>query len=143
MHECVGAQSLQSCPTLHDPTTLQSKARQAPLSMGFFRQVYWSGLPCLFQGIFPAQGSSLRLLCLLRWQVVFLTTGATWEVPHNSVENTVKYQTKKGTTKLYCFSWKNLASLPTFFVSLEELLYEVWYLESQLLQNCSKSLNST
>ena len=25
----------------------------------------------------------------------FFTTGATWEVPHNSVENRVKYQTKK------------------------------------------------
>ena len=34
-------------------------ANQAPLSMGFLQQEYWSGLPCLFlQGIFPAQGSN-------------------------------------------------------------------------------------
>ena len=26
--------------------TLQTVARHAPLSMGFFRQEYWSGLPC-------------------------------------------------------------------------------------------------
>ena len=32
----------QSCPTLCDPWTL---AYQAPLSMGFSRQEYWSGLP--------------------------------------------------------------------------------------------------
>ena len=29
---------------------------QAPLSMGFSRQEYWSGLPSLLQGIFPTQG---------------------------------------------------------------------------------------
>ena len=34
---------LQSCPTLCDLWTV---SRQAPLSMGFFRQEYWSGLPC-------------------------------------------------------------------------------------------------
>ena len=32
----------QSCPTLCDPFTV---AYQAPLSVGFSRQEYWSGLP--------------------------------------------------------------------------------------------------
>ena len=32
----------QSCPALCNPWTV---AYQAPLSMGFFRQEYWSGLP--------------------------------------------------------------------------------------------------
>ena len=32
--------------------------RQAPLSMGFSRQEYWSGLPCPPPGIFPTQGST-------------------------------------------------------------------------------------
>ena len=36
------AKSLQSCPTLCDPRTA---AHQAPLSTGFSRQEYWSGLP--------------------------------------------------------------------------------------------------
>ena len=36
------AKSLQSCPTLSTPWTA---ACQAPPSMGFSRQEYWSGLP--------------------------------------------------------------------------------------------------
>ena len=36
------AKSLQSCPTLCDPT---DGSHQAPLSLGFSRQEYWSGLP--------------------------------------------------------------------------------------------------
>ena len=43
-------------------------AYQAPLSMGFSRQEYWSGLPFLLQGIFLTQGSNLNLLHLLHWQ---------------------------------------------------------------------------
>ena len=43
-------------------------AHQAPLSMGFSRQKYWSGLPIPSQGIFPTQGLNLCLLCLLLWQ---------------------------------------------------------------------------
>ena len=31
-------------------------AHQAPLSMGFFRQEYWSGLPLLTPGDLPDQG---------------------------------------------------------------------------------------
>ena len=37
------AKLLQLCPTLCDPIV----AHQAPLSMGFSRQEYWSGLSCL------------------------------------------------------------------------------------------------
>ena len=37
-------------------------AYQAPSSMEFFRQKYWSGLPFLLQGIFPIQGSNPGLL---------------------------------------------------------------------------------
>ena len=37
-------------------------ALQAPLSMGFFRQESWSGLPFPFQGIFLTQGLNLGLL---------------------------------------------------------------------------------
>ena len=38
-----------SCPCV----TLQTIAHQAPLSMGFSRQEYWSGLPFLLQWIRP------------------------------------------------------------------------------------------
>ena len=43
-------------------------AHQAPLSMVFFRQEYWSGFPCPPPGIFPTQGSNQCLLHLLHWQ---------------------------------------------------------------------------
>ena len=36
--------------------TLQTSAHQAPLSMGFFRQKYWSGLPCPPPGDLPNTG---------------------------------------------------------------------------------------
>ena len=56
---CEHAQWLQSCLTLCDP---MDHIRQAPLSMGFSRQGYWSGLLCPPPGIFLTQGSNLLLL---------------------------------------------------------------------------------
>ena len=44
-------------------------AHQTPLSMGFSRQEYWSGLPALLQGIIPTQELNLCLSCCLKWQV--------------------------------------------------------------------------
>ena len=43
-------------------------ACQAPLSMGFSRQEYWSWLPFPPLGIFPTQGLNPHLLCFLYWQ---------------------------------------------------------------------------
>ena len=42
-------------------STRWTVAYQAPPSMGFFRQEYWSGLPFPSPGIFPTQGSNLGL----------------------------------------------------------------------------------
>ena len=44
---CMHAKLLQSCPTLCNP---MDSAHQAPVSTGFSRQEYWSGLP------FPSLG---------------------------------------------------------------------------------------
>ena len=58
--------SLQSCPTLYDP--MDCIALQAPLSMGFSRQEYWSRLPCPPPGDLPDPGiepdSLMRVLYL-------------------------------------------------------------------------------
>ena len=43
----------KSCPTL---ATLLPVVFQAPLSMGFSRQAYWSGLPLLTPGDLPNPG---------------------------------------------------------------------------------------
>ena len=47
--------------------TLWTVARQAPLSMGFSRQEYWSGLPCPPPGDLPdpeTEPTSLKSLAL-------------------------------------------------------------------------------
>ena len=56
----MGGLVTKSCPTLATPWTV---ACQAPLSMGFSRREYWSGLPLewVLQGIFPTQGSNSGL----------------------------------------------------------------------------------
>ena len=41
---------------------------QAPLSVGFSKQEYWSGLPCPPPGDLPDPGIELCLFCLLHWQ---------------------------------------------------------------------------
>ena len=62
------AQSLSCVRLFVTPWTV---AHQAPLSMGFSRQEYWSGLPFPPLGIFLTQGSNLGFLHLLHWQADF------------------------------------------------------------------------
>ena len=52
MRMCVHAKLLQSCPSLCDPM----EAHQVPLSVGFSRQEYWSGLSCPPPRDLPDQG---------------------------------------------------------------------------------------
>ena len=60
-YQCSCAKSLQSCLTLCDRMDCRP---QAPLSMGFFRQEYWSGLPFPSLGDLPNPGIELRSLVL-------------------------------------------------------------------------------
>ena len=70
--------------------TLWTVARQAPLSMGFSRQEYWSGLP------FPSPGESSRpgdqtcVSCISRW---ILYHWGTWEA-HSWSSQSTKIQLK-------------------------------------------------
>ena len=54
-------------------------ACQAPLSMGFPRQEYWSGLPCPPPGDLPYPGIEPVFLKSPALASVFFTTNATWE----------------------------------------------------------------
>ena len=47
----------QLCPSLCNPWSV---AHQAPLSMEFSRQEYWTGLPCPSPGDLPDPGIELR-----------------------------------------------------------------------------------
>ena len=68
---------VQLCLTLCD-----SMNCSPPLSMGFSRQEYWSGLSCSPPGDLPNSGiKPTHLLHLLHWQVGYFTTSTTWEAP--------------------------------------------------------------
>ena len=54
-------------------------ARQAPLSVGFSRQEYWSGLPFSPPGDLLDPGIEHVSLMSPALASVFFTTGATWE----------------------------------------------------------------
>ena len=57
LHVCVCVLVAQSCPAFCDPWTVAS---QAPLSMEFSRQKYWSGLPFSSPGNLPNPGIEPR-----------------------------------------------------------------------------------
>ena len=67
------AKLLQSCLF----ATLWTVARQAPLSMGFSRQEYWSGLPCPPPGHLPNPGIQPASLMSPALTSGFSTTSAT------------------------------------------------------------------
>ena len=54
-------------------------AHQTPLSMGFSRQEYWSGLPCPPPGDLPNPGIEPASLASPTLSGRFFTTSATWE----------------------------------------------------------------
>ena len=59
--------------------TLWTVDPQAPLSIGFSRQEYWSWLPWPPPGDLPDPGIKTASLSLLYWQACFFTTRVTWE----------------------------------------------------------------
>ena len=81
---CVCVYSVvQSCLTLAIPWSV---VRQALLSMEFFRQEYWSGLPCPPPGDLPNPGIKHRFFVPPALVCGFLTTSATWEAILSSVK---------------------------------------------------------
>ena len=83
---CMRSKSLQSCPTfcnLVECRLLCLQSPWTPLSMGFSRQEYWSGLPCLPPGDLPNPGIEPMSLMSPALAGRFFTTSATWEA-HNT-----------------------------------------------------------
>ena len=60
-------------------TILWTVVCQAPLSMEFSRQEYWSGLPFPFPGDLPELGIELTSLVSPALAGGFFTTSTTWE----------------------------------------------------------------
>ena len=61
--------------------TLWTVAHQASLFMGFSRQEYWSGLPCVPPGALPNPGIEPVSLMSPALAGRLFTTSTTWEVP--------------------------------------------------------------
>ena len=70
---------LRYCSRVQLSATLWTVACQAPLSMGFSRQEYWSGLPCPPPGDLPNPGIEPVSLASPALAGGFFTTSATWE----------------------------------------------------------------
>ena len=69
-----------------DSASLWTVAHHAPLSMGFSRQEYWSGLPCLSPGDLPNPRVKPASLVSPVLTSRFFITSATWEaLPQRSV----------------------------------------------------------
>ena len=90
------AKLLQSCPTLCDPMDC---SLQAPLSMGFSRQEYWSRLLCPPAGHLPNPGIKPMTLTSLALTGMFFTTSTTWGAPLNDQDTTLHI------TINYSISW--------------------------------------
>ena len=69
--------------------TLWTVARQAPLSIKFSRQEYWSGLPCPPPGDLPHAGIKFTSPFSPALADRFFTTSATWEAPGPPEKQTV------------------------------------------------------
>ena len=89
----------QSCPTLVTPWTVVC---QAPLSMGFSRQGYWSGLPCAPPGDLPDPGSNLHLL---HWQADSLPL----HVAYSVCRSIISLKKKKKKRAMHTPSWQNIS----------------------------------
>ena len=78
--------------------------RQAPLSMGFSSQEYWSGLPFPSAGDLPNPGIQPRLLCPLLWEMDFLLVAP----PENPY---IRYGTNKTGPEVCTTEWKTITSI--------------------------------
>ena len=72
-HVRVHSQSLQSCLTLCNPMDC---SYQAPLSMGFSRQEYWSEMPCPLPGDLANPGTESQSLASPTLAGDFFTTSS-------------------------------------------------------------------
>ena len=73
---------VQSFSHVRPFVTLWTVPHQAPLSMGFSRQDYWSGLPCPPPGHLPDPGIEITSAFISCIAGRFFTHWTTWEAPN-------------------------------------------------------------
>ena len=78
-----------SCSVVSDSATPWTVTRQAPVSMGFSRQEYWSGLPFPSPEDLPDPGIQPASLTSPALASRFFSTSTTWEAPAVSQDRPV------------------------------------------------------
>ena len=97
-------------------TTLWTVAPQAPLSMGFSRQEYWSGLPCPSPGDLPNSGNNLVSPASPALQVDSLAKSNLSDYKRNIFP--LPHLSADGCRLLSSFSLHSLVELPSCALSL-------------------------
>ena len=95
-HEDMLVVVAQSCPLFATTWTVTC---WAPLSMGFSRQEYWSGLPCPSPGDLPDQDRYLSVLHLPEAAFQMLLRRSCLKVCLNSLANSLENTLKLGETE--------------------------------------------
>ena len=89
---------------------LWTVAGQAPLSMGFSRQEYWSGLPCPPPRDLPDPGFEPESLLSPSLVGRFFTTGTTCEAYSNYDYNLICRSTDIQTNFLHSLGWEHIGA---------------------------------
>ena len=106
------------CPTLFRPPCAIYIAHQAPLSMGFPKQEYWSGLPCSPQGHLPNPGNRTCVSCIswtARWILYHWATG---DAHKYTCYQQLRSKVREVKKKLTFGSWAEGGSTPSSHSSL-------------------------
>ena len=114
--------SLQLCPALCN--TLKTVAHQAPLSRGFSRQEYWSGLSFPSPGDLHNLGIELSSVTSPTTAGEFFTASATWEA------HSQKYNTQNKTLATLCYQVRLLVNTWLFTVTFlwgQKLYMDFWF----------------
>ena len=105
-------------------------ACQAPVSMGFPSQEYWSGCYFFLQGIFLIQGLNPRLQHLLNWKADFFTIEPSGKPPlwHIVIAQLLSH------VQLFVIPWTAACQAPLPFTISQSLL-RFMSIESVMLSN--------
>ena len=110
-------------------------ACQAPLSMGFSRQEYQSGLPFPFPGDLSDPGIKPTSLKYPALAGVFFTTSATWEAHQKELKKIFNKKTTFVKYHIAAFHNELLCILLFIWNSQNTQLSKFWEMHQKLFQN--------
>ena len=99
--------------------TLRTAAHQAPLSTGFSRQEYWSGLPCPPPGDLSDPGIELAFLVSPALADRFFTTSATWEVRRMNLKSVIQNEVSQKEKNKFIWNLENGTDQPICMAVIE------------------------